>query len=78
MKKTKISFDDLDEIIIREFGYRRTACYDYSVEDKTFAIEVPEDCEEDAEEIIKDAGYKILSSHWFSGSSRDGIMFIIQ
>ena len=78
MKKTKLTIEELDKLIIEEFGKRHTACYENPNGDGTIVVEVPEDCEEDAEDVIKEAGYKIKESDWFSGSSFDGIAFYLK
>lgn len=72
MKKTIIQ---LDKAIIKELGKRNTAVYERG---ENWYVEVPEDNYDDAVEIIKEAGWEIVSEDWFSGSNYDGYAFMIK
>ena len=72
MKKTII---ELDKTIIKELGERNTAVYE---RDGNWIVEVPEDNEDDAIEIIEEAGWEILDQEFFCGSSYDGYAFTIK
>ena len=72
MKKTIIQ---LDKAIIKELGKRNTAVYERN---GNWIVEVPEGNEDDAIEIIEEAGWEIIDEDSFCGSSYDGTAFTIK
>ena len=75
MKKT---IEELDITICEQLGERYTACYDNPDNDGTYRVDVLELDEDDARDIIEEAGYEILDVVAFNGSDWDGISFIIK
>lgn len=59
----EISHEQLNKEIIKELGKRNTAVYE---RDENWVVEVPEDNEDDAIEIIEEAGWEILDQEGYA------------
>lgn len=72
MKKT---IKQLDKAIIRELGRSNSAVYEIN---GNWVVECQEGDEEDAREIIENAGWEITEESSFCGSEYDGTAFTIK